>query len=191
MLLFYKWFFFDKISQFYLSKVMKDMSQSKTPQHAKVLYPGTFDPITNGHVDLVKRAAKLFDEVVIAVAVGHHKQPTFNFDERIDLVQTCFKDYPTISAIGFEGLLVDFMQAQNATAVLRGLRTMSDFEYEFQLANMNRALDDNFEAVFLTPSQDYSYLSSTMVREVAKLGGDVSKLVPKCVQQAFAKKLGG
>ncbi len=164
-------------------------NQSLAPNHTKVIYPGTFDPITNGHIDLVKRAVKLFDEVVIAVAIGHHKSPTFNFDERIELVNACFADCPSVSAVGFEGLLVEFMQEQRATAVLRGLRTMSDFEYEFQLANMNRELDDNFEAVFLTPSQDYSYLSSTMVREVAKLGGDVHKFVPNCVVEAFNNKL--
>ncbi|MBS9779209.1 MAG: pantetheine-phosphate adenylyltransferase [Moraxellaceae bacterium] len=165
-------------------------SPQKTPMHySKVIYPGTFDPITNGHIDLVKRAVKLFDEVVIAVAIGHHKQPTFDFDERIHLVETCFADCPSVSAVGFEGLLVEFIKEQQATAVLRGLRTMSDFEYEFQLANMNRALDDDFETVFLTPSEAYSYLSSTMVREIAKLGGNVSKFVPSSVEQAFAKKL--
>lgn len=157
--------------------------------HTKVLYPGTFDPITNGHVDLVTRATKLFDEVIIAVASGHHKKPLFNFEERVALVETVFADLPQVSVIGFEGLLVDFMREKNATAVLRGLRAMSDFEYEFQLANMNRELDENFEAVFLTPSQNYSFISSTMIREIAKLGGDVTKFVPKCVSQAFIKKL--
>jgi pantetheine-phosphate adenylyltransferase len=157
--------------------------------HTKILYPGTFDPITNGHVDLVKRAVKLFDEVVIAVASGHHKKPLFNFEERVALVETVFADLPQVSVIGFEGLLVDFMREKNATAVLRGLRAMSDFEYEFQLANMNRELDENFEAVFLTPSQNYSFISSTMIREIAKLGGDVTKFVPECVSQAFIEKL--
>ncbi|WP_201556720.1 pantetheine-phosphate adenylyltransferase [Psychrobacter sp. 72-O-c] len=157
--------------------------------HTKILYPGTFDPITNGHVDLVTRAVKLFDEVVIAVASGHHKKPLFNFEERVALVETVFSDLPQVSVIGFEGLLVDFMREKNATAVLRGLRAMSDFEYEFQLANMNRELDENFEAVFLTPSQNYSFISSTMIREIAKLGGDVSKFVPDCVAEAFTQKL--
>ena len=153
------------------------------------VYPGTFDPITNGHVDLVKRATKLFDEVVIAVASGHHKKPLFDFEERVALVETVFADLPQVSVIGFEGLLVDFMREKNATAVLRGLRAMSDFEYEFQLANMNRELDENFEAVFLTPSQNYSFISSTMIREIAKLGGDVTKFVPPCVSEAFIQKL--
>ncbi|WP_350561425.1 pantetheine-phosphate adenylyltransferase [Psychrobacter sp. CAL346-MNA-CIBAN-0220] len=157
--------------------------------HTRVLYPGTFDPITNGHVDLVTRAVKLFDEVIIAVASGHHKKPLFNFEERVALVETVFADLPQVSVIGFEGLLVDFMREQNATAVLRGLRAMSDFEYEFQLANMNRELDENFEAVFLTPSQNYSFISSTMIREIAKLGGDVTKFVPDCVAKAFTQKL--
>ena len=167
------------------------MSPSATSSklHTKILYPGTFDPITNGHVDLVKRAAKLFDEVVIAVASGHHKKPLFDFEERVALVETVFADLPQVSVIGFEGLLVDFMREKNATAVLRGLRAMSDFEYEFQLANMNRELDENFEAVFLTPSQNYSFISSTMIREIAKLGGDVTKFVPPCVSEAFIEKL--
>ncbi|MEC5209925.1 pantetheine-phosphate adenylyltransferase [Psychrobacter sp. PL15] len=157
--------------------------------HTKILYPGTFDPITNGHVDLVTRAVKLFDEVVIAVASGHHKKPLFDFEERVALVETVFAGLPQVSVIGFEGLLVDFMREKNATAVLRGLRAMSDFEYEFQLANMNRELDENFEAVFLTPSQNYSFISSTMIREIARLGGDVTKFVPDCVAEAFTNKL--
>ena len=160
-----------------------------SPLHTRILYPGTFDPITNGHVDLVTRAVKLFDEVIIAVASGHHKKPLFDFEERVELVETVFADLPQVSVIGFEGLLVDFMREKNATAVLRGLRAMSDFEYEFQLANMNRELDENFEAVFLTPSQNYSFISSTMIREIAKLGGDVTKFVPNCVAEAFAQKL--
>ncbi|MGI9340078.1 pantetheine-phosphate adenylyltransferase [Psychrobacter submarinus] len=169
------------------------MNPSSTPKasklHTKILYPGTFDPITTGHVDLVKRATKLFDEVVIAVASGHHKKPLFSFEERVRLVETVFADLPQVSVVGFEGLLVDFMREKGATAVLRGLRAMSDFEYEFQLANMNRELDENFEAVFLTPSQNYSFISSTMIREIAKLGGDVRKFVPECVSQAFIDKL--
>ena len=164
------------------------ISSKSSKLHTKILYPGTFDPITNGHVDLVTRATKLFDEVVIAVALGHHKKPMFSFEERVDMVETVFADLPQVSVVGFEGLLVDFMRERNATAVLRGLRAMSDFEYEFQLANMNRELDENFEAVFLTPAQNYSFISSTMIREVAKLGGDVAKFVPSCVTQAFAQK---
>lgn len=154
----------------------------------RILYPGTFDPITNGHVDLVERAAHLFDDVVVAVASGHHKKPLFTLEERISLVQDSTKDLSNVSVIGFDGLLVNLFSEQNATAVLRGLRAVSDFEYEFQLANMNRQLDDNFEAVFLTPSEDYSFISSTLIREIAKLKGDVSKFVPTVVQAAFDAK---
>lgn len=157
----------------------------------KALYPGTFDPITNGHIDLVNRSLKIFDEVVIAVAYAHHKKPLFAFDERVALVQEIFKDNHKVSVVGFEGLLVDFAKASQATAVIRGLRAVSDFEYEFGLANMNRSLDEDFEAVFLTPSAEYSFVSSTLVREVAKLGGDVSKFVPPTVLEAFKQKFGG
>lgn len=156
--------------------------------HKKVLYPGTFDPITNGHIDLVHRALKLFDEVVIAVAFAHHKSPLFSFDERVGFVKTYFANNDRVSVVGFEGLLVELAQKQGVSAVLRGLRAVSDFEYEFGLANMNRSLDENFEAVFLTPSQEFSFVSSTLVREVAKLGGDVSQFVPSLVSTAFAQK---
>lgn len=158
--------------------------------YSKVLYPGTFDPITNGHIELIRRALKLFDEVVVAVAYGHHKKPLFDFDERVALVKKSLQDEPRLSVVGFDGLLVDLLKAQNAHAVLRGLRAVSDFEYEFGLANMNRSLDDKFEAVFLTPSAEHSFVSSTLVREVAKLGGDVSKFVPPVVLSAFADKFG-
>lgn len=164
------------------------LNASVTPIHTKVLYPGTFDPITNGHWDLIKRASRLFDEVVIAVAIGHHKKPIFSIDERIALVSECTRDFGNVTVIGFEGLLVDLFKSQNATAVLRGLRAMSDFEYEFQLANINRELDKHFEAVFLTPSQQHSFISSTLVREIAKLDGDISKFVPANVVVAFDKK---
>ncbi|OOR92335.1 pantetheine-phosphate adenylyltransferase [Moraxella caviae] len=159
---------------------------SHTP--TKALYPGTFDPITNGHIDLVQRALKLFDEVIIAVAFAHHKKPLFSFDERVAMVKQVFADDSRISVVGFEGLLVDFAKETSASAVIRGLRAVSDFEYEFGLANMNRSLDENFEAIFLTPAQEYSFVSSTLVREVAKLGGDVSKFVPQGVLDGFAQK---
>lgn len=156
--------------------------------HTKMLYPGTFDPITKGHQDLIKRASRLFDEVIVAVAVGHHKKPLFSLEERIELVKTSCQALPNVSVVGFEGLLVNLVKTHQATGVLRGLRAMSDFEYEFQLANINRELDPNFEAVFLTPSQQYSFISSTLVREIAKLNGDVRKFVPACVEQAFEMK---
>lgn len=156
--------------------------------HTKILYPGTFDPITKGHLDLIQRASKLFDEVVVAVAIGHHKKPLFDIDERIELVQDCIKVLPNVSVIGFEGLLVKLCQEQQATAVLRGLRAVSDFEYEFQLANINRELDSSFETVFLTPSQEFSFISSTFVREIAKLHGNVSKFVPENIELALKQK---
>lgn len=154
----------------------------------RVIYPGTFDPITNGHVDLVSRAAKMFDEVVIAIAIGHHKNPIFTLEERVELAQQSLKHLPNVELVGFDGLLVDFFQEQKATAVLRGLRAISDFEYEFQLANMNRQLDPQFEAVFLTPSEQYSFISSTLVREIARLKGDVTRFVPQVVVDAFENK---
>ncbi|MFW2176818.1 MULTISPECIES: pantetheine-phosphate adenylyltransferase [unclassified Moraxella] len=158
--------------------------------YTKILYPGTFDPITRGHLDLIKRACRLFDEVVVAVALGHHKKPLFTLEERIHLVEasTQAQGLTNLTVIGFEGLLVDLAKTHQATGVLRGLRAMSDFEYEFQLANINRELDPNFEAVFLTPSQQYSFISSTLVREIAKLDGDVTKFVPHCVLEAFEQK---
>lgn len=154
----------------------------------KVLYPGTFDPITNGHVDLVVRASKMFDEVVVAIAAGHHKNPVFSLEQRVALAQQSLSDLKNIKVIGFSGLLVNLFQEQQATAVLRGLRAVSDFEYEFQLANMNRQLDSQFESVFLTPSEHLSFVSSTLVREIARLKGDVTKFVPKVVSEAFAEK---
>lgn len=156
----------------------------------KILYPGTFDPITKGHIDLIKRALRLFDEVVVAVAIGHHKKPLFDFDERVALVKESLKGEQGVTVVGFEGLLVNLLKEQNANAVLRGLRAVSDFEYEFGLANMNRSLDENFETVFLTPSVEFSFISSTLVREVAKLGGDVGNFVPDCVLREFHKKFG-
>lgn len=154
----------------------------------KVLYPGTFDPITNGHIDLVVRASKMFDEVVVAIAAGHHKNPVFSLEQRVALAEQALSDLKNIKVMGFSGLLVNLFQEQNATAVLRGLRAVSDFEYEFQLANMNRQLDSQFESVFLTPSEHLSFVSSTLVREIARLKGDVTKFVPKVVSEAFAQK---
>lgn len=154
----------------------------------RVLYPGTFDPITNGHIDLVERASRLFDEVVVAVAAGHHKKPLFDLNERVQLVQQVTAHLPNVKVCGFSQLLAKFVQEQQATAVLRGLRAVSDFEYEFQLANMNRQLFVDFETVFLTPSENLSYISSTLVREIARLGGDVSKFVAPEVVAAFNQK---
>lgn len=154
----------------------------------RVIYPGTFDPITNGHIDLVTRAARMFDEVVVAIAYGHHKNPIFTLDERVELAKESLAHLNNVEFVSFDGLLVNFFQEQKATAVLRGLRAISDFEYEFQLANMNRQLDPQFEAVFLTPSEQYSFISSTLVREIARLQGDVTRFVPPVVVDAFKRK---
>ena len=154
----------------------------------RVIYPGTFDPITNGHVDLVARASRMFDQVVVAIAVGHHKNPVFSLEQRVHLAETSLQHLNNIQVIGFSGLLVNLFQEQKATAVLRGLRAVSDFEYEFQLANMNRQLNHEFESVFLTPSEHLSFISSTLVREIARLKGDVTKFVPAIVSDAFNQK---
>ena len=144
----------------------------------KVVYPGTFDPITNGHIDLIERACRLFDHVVIAIATSKTKRPLFTLDERVELVKSSLKHLGNIEVCGFEGLLVNLVRDKQANAVLRGLRAVSDFEYEFQLANMNRALAPEMESLFLTPSEHLSFISSTLVREIASMGGDVKKFVP-------------
>ncbi len=155
-----------------------------------VLYPGTFDPITNGHIDLVERACRLFDNVIVAVAASTRKNPLFTLEERVELARETLDHLPNISVVGFDILLVDFVKQQNAQAVLRGLRAVSDFEYEFQLANMNRALAPNMESLFLTPAEHLSFISSSIVREIAMLGGDVSKFVAPPVEAALQKKFG-
>lgn len=154
-----------------------------------VIYPGTFDPITNGHIDLVHRASKLFDHVIVAVAVNPSKQPVFSLEERVALVEETLVDIPNIEACGFEGLLIDFAKQKQATVILRGLRAVSDFEHEFQLAGMNRKMEPNVETLFLTPAEQFSYISSSLVREIARLGGDVSEFVAPCVMTALTRKL--
>lgn len=153
-----------------------------------VVYPGTFDPITNGHIDLVERACRLFDRVIVAVAASNRKNPLFTLDERVDLARETLSHVPNVTVCGFDILLVEFVKQQKAQAVLRGLRAVSDFEYEFQLANMNRALAPDMESIFLTPAEHLSYISSSIVREIAYLGGDVSKFVPQSVEAALKKK---
>lgn len=153
-----------------------------------VLYPGTFDPITKGHMDLVNRACRLFDKVVIAIAHSPAKKPLFSLDERVAMVRMIFADNPQVEVLGFRGLLANFAKENNAIAVLRGIRAVSDFEFEFQLANMNRHLDPDLESIFLTPSEKYSYISSSLVREVASLGGDISAFVDQRVEQALFDK---
>ncbi|MEY2867494.1 MAG: pantetheine-phosphate adenylyltransferase [Pseudomonadota bacterium] len=152
------------------------------------VYPGTFDPITNGHVDLVARAAVLFDTVILAVAQSPNKTPVFSLDERVAMAEHSLRDYANIRVVGFNGLLARFVDEVKAGVLLRGLRAVSDFEYEFQLASMNRHLIPGAETVFLTPSEQFSFISSSLVREVARLGGDVSEFVPANVQSALAAK---
>ena len=153
-----------------------------------VIYPGTFDPVTNGHVDLAERAARLFDRVVFAIAHSPKKTPFFTLDERISLSEEALSHLSNVSVMGFSGLLIDFARDQNTECVLRGLRAVADFEYEFQLANMNRAMYKEFESVFLTPSEHLSYISSSLVREIAELGGEVSQFVPANVATALKNK---
>ena len=157
----------------------------------KVVYPGTFDPITNGHCDLVERACRLFDRVVVAVAASPRKAPMFDLDIRVDLARQTLAHLDNAEVLGFDNLLVDFVREQGAQAVLRGLRAVSDFEYEFQLANMNRALAPEMESLFLTPAEHLSYISSSIVREIATLGGDVSQFVAPEVELALKAHLLG
>jgi pantetheine-phosphate adenylyltransferase len=154
----------------------------------KVIYPGTFDPITNGHIDIIRRAGRLFPTVVIGVAENKVKNPFFTVNERIDLIRLAIQDIPNASVVGFDCLLIDFVKQQNAQVILRGLRAVSDFEYEFQLAGMNRNLAKDIETVFLTPAVDLMYISSSLVREIALLNGDVSKFVPEFVVDALRDK---
>ena len=153
-----------------------------------IVYPGTFDPITNGHADLVERASRLFDHVIVAIASSKRKAPLFDMDERIDLARKALSHFTNVEVIGFDYLLVNFVKDQNADAILRGLRAVSDFEYEFQLANMNRALSPEIESIFLTPSEKLSYISSSLVKEIGLLGGDINAFVPPCVRDALAVK---
>lgn len=149
------------------------------------MYPGTFDPITHGHTELVRRAAGLFDQVVVAVAASPAKQPMFSFDERVAMVRTVFSELPNVSVDGYDGLTVGYAADHDLGVIIRGLRAVTDFEYEFQLASMNRHLDAGVETVFLTPTDKYAFVSSTLVREVALLGGDVSGFVHPDVTRAL------
>ncbi|MGI9290216.1 MAG: pantetheine-phosphate adenylyltransferase [Gammaproteobacteria bacterium] len=152
------------------------------------LYPGTFDPFTNGHEEIVRRAVGVFGRVVIAVATSARKEPMFSLDERIELISSIFADTPEVSVIGYEGLTVNVAVDQQVGMIVRGLRAVSDFEYEFQLATMNRHLEEGIETVFLTPTEKFMFVSSTLVREIAKMGGDVSGFVAPAVAAALENK---
>ena len=154
----------------------------------KAIYPGTFDPITNGHIDLVKRAAKLFDHVVIAIAQSSRKQPLFCLEERVELAQQALADIENVSVDGFSGLLADYALSKGATVLIRGVRIVADFEYEYQLADVNRKLNPELESVLLTPGAEHGHISSTIVRDVAAHYGDVSHFVHPVVEQALIKK---
>ena len=154
----------------------------------RVLYPGTFDPITRGHTDLVERAARIFDEVIIAVAANPKKQPLFSLQERVELAQGVTEHLSNVKVYGFNNLLAHFVKEVDANILMRGLRAVSDFEYEFQLANMNRKLAPDVESIFLTPSEKYSFISSTLVREIAALDGDITEFVHPMVSQALQQR---
>jgi pantetheine-phosphate adenylyltransferase len=155
----------------------------------KAVYPGTFDPLTRGHEDLVRRASRLFDTLVLGIADSRAKRTFFTLEERIGMAREVLADVKNVTIVGFAGLLTDFVNAQKARVVLRGLRAVSDFEYEFQLAGMNRALNPDFETVFLTPGEQHMFISATLVREIATLGGDVSKFVHPAVRAKLAAKV--
>ena len=154
----------------------------------RAIYPGSFDPVTNGHLDVIERARKLFDEVVVAVAHNDGKQPLFSLEERLDLLQQTAGRIENIRIAEFSGLLVEFARAEKAGAVIRGLRAVSDFEFEFQMALMNRSLNPAVETIFLMPKEEYTYLSSRIVKEIARLGGNVSSFVPGCVAKVLDGK---
>ena len=154
----------------------------------RAIYPGSFDPVTNGHLDVIERARKLFDEVVVAVAHHEEKQPLFSLKERLDLLRETAGRIDNVRIAQFKGLLVEFANAEKAGAVIRGLRAVSDFEFEFQMALMNRQLNAAVETIFLMPKEEYTYLSSRIVKEIARLGGDVSNFVPACVAKALSRK---
>jgi len=153
------------------------------------IYPGSFDPITNGHIDLIKRASKLFDEVVVGITQNSKKTAFINIDERISLTSEILKDINNVKVLSFNTLLVDFAEEQNAQVILRGLRAVSDFEYEFQLSGMNKHLNSNIETLFMTPAEQYANISSSLVREILSLGGDISHFVPNSVETLLKERL--
>lgn len=152
------------------------------------IYPGTFDPITRGHEDLVRRAASLFDRLILSIAESPSKQPRFSLEERVAMAREVLADVPNVEIVGFNTLLMEFVHEMGAKVIVRGLRAVSDFEYEFQMAGMNRSLYPEVETVFLTPGEQYMFISATMVREIARLGGDVGKFVQPCVEKRLRAK---
>lgn len=160
------------------------------PNQNTAIYPGTFDPVTHGHTDLVARAARVFDRVIVAIAESPHKQPLFSLDQRIAMTREVLADLDNVEVVGFDSLLIQFTVEMGANVLIRGLRAVSDFEYEFQLASMNRHLHPEIETMFLTPDESYSFISSTLVKEVARLGGDVTSFVSEGVSEALNQKFG-
>ncbi|HWD94529.1 MAG TPA: pantetheine-phosphate adenylyltransferase [Verrucomicrobiae bacterium] len=153
------------------------------------IYPGSFDPLTNGHLDVIERAVKLFDRVIVAVAKNESKQPMFSLEERLELVRKAIKNIPSAEADTFDSLLVDYANRRNAQAIVRGLRAISDFEFEFQLALMNRKLNEKIETIFMMPKDTYTFLSSRIIKEIARLNGDISSFVPAHVRAALLEKM--
>ncbi|MBI1178222.1 pantetheine-phosphate adenylyltransferase [bacterium] len=153
-----------------------------------VIYPGSFDPLTNGHLDIIQRAAKLFDRVIVAVASNEAKNPLFTLEERVSLGEQTVSSMQNVEVDSFDGLLIDYVNRMNGDAIIRGLRAISDFEFEFQLALMNRKLDERIETIFMMPKDTYTFLSSRIVKEIARLGGDVRQFVPECVEAALKER---
>jgi pantetheine-phosphate adenylyltransferase len=154
----------------------------------RIVYPGTFDPIHNGHLDIARKAAELFDELILVVAVNQEKSPLFNDKERVDLIKETLSDVKNVRVDTFNGLVVDFVRSTESVAIIRGLRHVSDFEFEFQMAMMNFNLNPNIKSLFMMPDEKYIHLNSTVIKDVARLGGDISDYVPKCVQDALYKQ---
>ena len=153
------------------------------------VYPGSFDPLTNGHVDIILRGARLFDRIVVAILVNAEKSPLFSMEERIDITRSVFKDHASVEVDTFDGLLVDYVERRQAQVIVRGLRAVSDFEFEFQMALMNQRLNSRIETVFMMPAEQYTYISSRLIKEVFKLGGRVNGLVPELVEQRLREKV--
>ena len=165
------------------------MSQRHPPRVA--IYPGSFDPLTNGHVDIIERGARIFDSIIVAILVNAEKQPLFSMEERVEIAREVFKDMPSVEVDTFAGLLVDYVERRKAHAIVRGLRAVSDFEYEFQMALMNQRLNGRIETVFMMPAEQYTYISSRLIKEVFMLGGEVEGLVPPIVEEMLRAKQAG